>query len=113
GLLQQPGVQSLVYVEVRRQNPQLGHRILPRRKHGIMPTRRSFHCCIFATSYGKPGVAEEEAGKRLNAEQRQTRSCAVFRFYTDFSHNQKYFQLIEYYQENMSKSEQTLIPNQT
>jgi len=48
---------------------------------------------------------------RLNVEQRQAKSCAVFRFYTYYSQNQKHFRFIEYYQENMSKNEQTYLIN--
>lgn len=76
-----------------------------------MPIRRSFHCCIFAITYVKPCVAEEEAEKRLNAEQRQAKSCALFRFYTYYSQNQKHFRFIEYYQDNMCKNEQTYLTN--
>jgi hypothetical protein len=40
---------------------------LPRRKHGISQSG-SYYCCIFAITYGKLGIDEEESGRLPEAE---------------------------------------------
>jgi hypothetical protein len=91
GKLQQSGVQALVQEQVRGQNAQLGHRSPPRRKHGISQLWRSFHCRIFAITYGKPGVAEEGAGSRVATEDAHGEVLPD----SKFLQNRNYFLFIE------------------